>query len=239
MRSAQLVMLVAMTACGPAPATKPDARVLHDGSTTDVAAAPYRHVISIDGNDDFSSADTFPTTSASFVARIAWDDKSLFVGYSGPDLATSTSDAGTKWLFVYLDTAPGGEAQSELYRTQRATFPTGFAADAYARYKVDGTFSSLRVASGGTWTDGAPALMTAQSGTYLEMAIPLSAIGAGSQLSIVTWMINEKDLAEGTFAGLYNGNFTDGYAANLALTAYLQADFTSARVPNDDANRKP
>ena len=80
---------------------------------------------------------------------------------------------------------------------------------------------------------------TAQAGTLLELSIPLTAIGAATQLGIVTWMINEKDLAEGSFAGLYANNFTDGYAMNLALTAYLQADFLSARTPSDAANKKP
>ena len=46
-------------------------------------------------------------------------------------------------------------------------------------------------------------------------------------------------IAEGSYAGLYATNFTDGYAANLALTAYLQADFTASRVTNDPANKKP
>jgi hypothetical protein len=237
---AWLVTSFAVAACGPSSSSKmPDARVSPDSPVADGALTPYRHVIAIDGADDFTSGETFPTTSAAFAARITWDDANLYIGYSGPDLATTTSDAAQKWLFAYLDTTAGGEPQSELYRTQRATFPSGFAADYYARYKVDGTFSTLRAASSGTWSDSSTTLMTAQAGMFVEMAIPLSAIGAAGELSIVTWMINEKDLAEGTFAGLYETNFTDGYAANLALTSYLHADFTSQRVPNDDANRRP
>lgn len=235
-----LVASCALAACGPTSSSQsPDARVIPDSPAGDAPAAPYRHTIQIDGADDFASGETFPTTSAAFAARIAWDASNLYVGYSGPDLATTTSDASQKWLFIYLDTTAGGEAQSELYRTQRATFPTGFAADYYARYKVDGTFSTLRAASGGTWSDGPSALMTAQADMFVELAIPRSAIGDPNELSIVTWMINEKDLAEGTFAGLYTTNFTDGYAANLALTAYMHADFASQLAPNDDANRRP
>ena len=41
------------------------------------------------------------------------------------------------------------------------------------------------------------------------------------------------------YAGLYADNFSDGYAMNLALTAYLQADFTSPRTPNDPAGKQP
>jgi hypothetical protein len=126
-----------------------------------------------------------------------------------------------------------------MYNTQRATFPSGFAADYYARYKVDGTLTSLQHVDTGTWTTATPAPSVAQAGTFVEMAIPLSSIGSPATLGIVTWMVNEKMLAEGSYAGLYAGNFTDGYAANLTLTAYAVADFSSSRAPNDLAARRP
>lgn len=235
--------LVLLAACGDAnvDGSHPDARVIPDGEAQvdDSQQQPYRHAIALDGLDDFATDEQFATTSTSFGARITWDDKYLYVGYSGPDLATTTGDANTKWLFVYLDTIAGGAAQSELYNTQRAMFPGGFTADYYARYKADGTFATLERYTGGAWSSTAPAPATAQADTFLELAIPLSAIGAGTQLGIVTYMINEKSLAEGTYAGLYATNFIDGYSANMPLTAYLEADLASARVPNDPANRKP
>ena len=206
----------------------------------DTGVQPYRHVILLDGNDDFASGDTFETTSMpSFIARVAWDDVNLYVGYSGPDLAPTATDAAQKWLFIYLDTATGGESQSEQYNTQRATFPSGFSAEYYVRYKCDGTFTTLEHFETNDWVTAAPAPSTAQADTFVELAIPLSSITAGTQLSLVAYMINEKALAEGTYAGLYANNFIDGYAMNLTLGAYLHADFTSARVPNDAANRRP
>jgi len=217
----------------------PDAAPAGDAQPDTLSQLPYRHAIALDGVDDFATGERFATTSTSFAARVTWDDQNLYIGYSGPDLATSTTDAATKWLFVYLDTKAGGEMQSRLYNTQRATFPTGFAADYYVRYKCDGTFTTLERNDAGTWNTATPTPQKAQADTLLELAIPLSAIGAGTQLGIVTWMINEKNLGEGSYAGLYAGNFTDGYAANLALTAYLQADFTSPRTPNDPANQRP
>jgi hypothetical protein len=237
----RLAVLLVLAACGDGSSHgHPDARVIPDTAPPhDTNQQPYRHVISIDGTDDFAFEDSFSTTSASFTARVTWDDVNLYVGYSGPDLAASTSDADKKWLFVYLDTTPGGESQSEQYNTQRATFPAGFAADYYARFKVDGTFASLQHADAGTWTTASPAPMTGQSGMFAELSVPLSAIGAGTTLDLVTYMINEKDLAEGTYAGLFAGNFVDGYAANVQLTKYLHADFTSPLAPNNVANEKP
>ena len=52
-------------------------------------------------------------------------------------------------------------------------------------------------------------------------------------------MINEKPDFEGSFAGLYGDNFTDGYAAALPLTRYLRIDFVSPLAPNDPENRAP
>jgi hypothetical protein len=229
------VLASVLAACGDGDPGKPtpDARVIPDVSTADVVAQPYRHTITLDGVSDFTSSETLATTSATFTAYLAWDDTNLFVGYSGPDLATTTSDAAQKWLFVYLDTTAGGEAQSEMYNTQRATLPTGFTADYYARYKVDGTLTSLQQNVSGTWTTTAPAPSVAQASTFVELAIPLSSIGAGTQVGIVTYMINEKDLAEGTYAGLYSDSFVDGYATNMMITRALVADFTAAKQPAD------
>ena len=226
-------LLVALAACGgnAAGTARPDARAIPDGSQVDVIAQPYRHTITIDGTDDFTTGETFATTSATFSARVAWDAVNLYVGYFGPDLSTSTSDAAQKWLFVYLDTTPGGETQSEQYNTQRATFPAGFGADYYARYKVNGNLTSLERNDSGSWVTASPAPQTGQVGTFVEMAIPLSSIGAGTSVQLVTYMINEKMFAEGTYAGLFSDNFVDGYSVNMVLTRALVADFTAGHEP--------
>lgn len=221
---------------------------LVDAATVDApgtdAVGAYRHTIAIDGADDFTAGELFTTTSSpSFGARVTWDAQYLYVGYKGPDLATTTSDASQKWLFVYVDTDPAaatGATTSVLYNSQRATFPTGFGAEFYYRNKSDGTFASLEQhGAGGAWSTVATTVNAARNGDYLEVAIPRAALGASTKLGVVTWMINEKNMAEGSYAGLYTGNFTDGYAVNLALTKYLIVDLASTATPNDPANEGP
>src|SRR5258708_16999430 len=94
-------VLLALAACGPDGGTQnhPDARPSPDGSTHPDTSSqqPYRHAVALDGLDDFAVAEQFTTTSTSFAARITWDDKNIYVGYSGPDLAPTTSDAAQKW----------------------------------------------------------------------------------------------------------------------------------------------
>ena len=208
----------------------------------DGAAGAYNHTITIDGSDDFTASETFATTSPAFGARISWDADNLYLAYAGPDLDPAAPQTATKWLFAYLDLDPGaatGAATSQTYRTQTATLPTGFGAEYYVRWKCDGSLGSIEQhQSGGTW---APAAVPAsgQAGTFLELAIPRAMLGGATTVGVVTWMINEADGLEASYAGLYAGNFTDGYAMNLALANYVKLDLAAARVPNDPANQAP
>ena len=130
-----------------------------------------------------------------------------------------------------------GAATSVLYRTQRATFPTGFGAELHARYKADGSFHEVATYNGTTWVPTAVG-QAGHATDVVELSIPRANLGAGP-IGVVTWMINEKDLAEASYAGLYAGNFTDGYAANLALTKYLRVDFDAPQAPIDPTNVRP
>lgn len=249
MKRLALVLLAA--ACGTADSPHLDGRVVDSPLTIDApelvdapidALTPYRKTITIDGVDDFALADRFATTSTGYDARIAWDDSYVYIGYAGADLAPSAVDAATKWLFAYVDIDPGaatGATQSQLYNTQRATFPSGFGAEYYARRKCDASLASIEQHASGAWTTVGTAPSAAQAGTFVELAIPRSVLGTSTQIGVVTWMINEKNLVESSYAGLYPANFIDGYAANLVVTKYLRIDFDSPRSPNNPANQAP
>ena len=239
----RLVAILFLAACSKATATDMiDAAPKRDAADEPDASTAYRHTIQIDGTDDFLSTEQFATTSTGYEARVTWDAANIFVGYSGADLNPATADTATKWLFVYLDVDPSttnGAAMNETYNTQRATFPTGFRADYYVRWKCDESLLSLKKYNGAAWADDTSVPPAARGGSFVEIAIPRAVIGASDKVNVVTWMINEKANAEGTYAGLYAGNFVDGYHANLALTRYLKIDFTASRDPNDTANRGP
>lgn len=213
-----------------------------DALVVDGPPGAHRHTIVVDGTDDFTSEERFTTTSTGFEASITWDDQFVYVGYRGPDVVPSSADAGFKWLFVYVDVDPGaatGATSSQTYNTQRALFPSGFCAEHYARWKLDGSVASIETHANGAWTTAATTLVTGQAGDFVELAIPRSVFGASDKIGLVTWMINEKPDFEGTFAGLYAGNFMDGYASTLSLTKYLQIDFASTSAPNHPGNARP
>ena len=248
MKSLVPALLATCAACSSADSPALDAGPGRDAARVDAADPPgdappaidaavtVPHTITLDGIDDFRADEQFATTSApSFVARVTWDANNLYVGYGGPDLATTAPDAGTKWLLVHVDTDPGaatGAASAETYNSQAASFPAGFGAEHYARWKVDGTLASLRSYSTGSWGDAAATLGAAQQQTFVELAIPRTLLGASTTLGVVTFMINEKALAEGTYAGLYAGSFTDGYSPAMPVTRYLRLDLAVPEPPN-------
>ncbi len=235
----RLALLVALGAC-----SKGSATATIDGpprDSTPVDAGAYSHRIMIDGMDDFLSAEQFPTTSAGYGARVSWDADNLYLGYAGADFDPAAADTTTKWLFIYIDVDPGmpnGALVNETYSSQGATFPAGFRADYYVRWRCDEMFLMLKQYNGATWTD-VTAPPASRAGTFVELALPRATLGASTTMNVVTWMINEKANVESSYAGLYANNFTDGYAANLALTKFLRIDFASTRDPNDAANQKP
>ena len=208
--------------------------------------APYRHSIAIDGTNDFAASDTFTTTSASYTAFISWSDTHVFIGYSGDDIATTAPESANKWVLVFLDTDPGfatGATIGEQYNTHVPGVTTGFGAEYYYRWKSDDTFEDLQRYQGPAWTMTTSVVNAAVNGAYVEVAIPRADLGSPDTLGVVTLMINETSLAEGAYAGLYDGSFADGYydadLAPIPITRYLRADFDSPVAPNDPGNERP
>jgi hypothetical protein len=204
------------------------------------APAPYRHTITIDGTNDFTASEKLTTTSASFDAYVTWDASALYVGYDGPDIAATTASAGTKWLFAYLDTGTAtGSATGPTYNTEAPSFPTGLRPGFYLRWKVDDSFSTLEKYAAGWSTVTTAGVTHARTGNFVEFRIPLAAVGSPAAVSLVTFMMNEVGGAEACFAGLYSGNFTDGYHATLNITKWLYADFATPLAPNDVLRARP
>ncbi len=240
MKWSPLVLLAACAGAGNNPKLDGSTAAGSDAAVVLIDAAPdattaYRHTIVIDGSDDFVASEQFTTTSSpTYATKISWDDDQVYFGFHGDDFVTGSA---TKWVFAYLDTAPGGATASQTYNTQSATLPTGFGAEYYLRHKTDNTLTSLQMWNGSAWVATTTTPTGVQSSGYFEMAIPRAAIGSPATLGIATWMINEGSTVESTYAGLYTGNFIDGYDANISK--YLEVDFAAARVPNDPANRLP
>ncbi len=233
-------------ACAPN-SSSPDAAPGDAVPRTDDAALPYRHRIIIDGSNDFTAAETFSTTSPTYATYVSWDESSIYLGFAGDDIATDAPDSATKWVFAYFDVDPGngsGAYVGEQYNTQRPAFPSSFASEYYYRWKSDGSLADLQSFAGSSSWNVEPTTIAPQgSGSFVEVAIPRSALGNPAGVGVVTFMMNEKPMDEWSYAGLYPGSFTDGYydaeVAGIPLSRYLNIDFASSQLPNDPRGEKP
>jgi len=226
------------------PVDEADAASSPDGAPTGDAAsradaatpAPYRHTIAIDGSSSFTGDEVFATTTAGYNAYATWDDDTLYLGYLGSDVAANDP---TKWLLVYLDVAPGGSASGERYNTQTPELPAGFRADYYYRWQSSGGIEDVKEWTGDAWQMSAVAPSSDRGGPFLEIALPLAALGDPAAIGVALLWINEADGLEAAYGGLYVDSFTDGYHAAIPIARYLAIDRASALPPNDAGNQRP
>jgi hypothetical protein len=224
-----------------------DVRIIFDSSPPDatallVDAGAHRHTITIDGVNDFTADETFRTTTTGFTACVTWDADALYIGYEGPDI---DADDPEKWLLAYLDVDPGtanGAALGESYRNQGADFPDGFNADYVWQWRTTALYERLRRFQTGSWSEVAtPGLSTfkADPGTFVETRIPWATLGNPGTVGVITLMHNEDVDFQGTYAGLYQGSFTDGDLRPAVIGSYLLVDRAAASSPNDASNKRP
>jgi hypothetical protein len=210
------------------------------GALDGTVKTSFSHSVTIDGANDFTAAETFATSSAGYTAYVTWDSAYVYVGYSGTDIGSGATN--NKWVFVHLDGVIGGATGSETYNTQRHLFPAGFDSDVYFAWKTDDSYQQLKIWNGTTWvTDSVTPVVVNKSGSYVEMAIPLSTLGARSKLGITTYMLNEQGGVEGTYAALYASPGFDGYSGTASpktIPHWVDA-FSGLTPPNDPSREKP
>ena len=91
-----------------------------DGSSEASTPTAWKHTITIDGTNDFTSDEIFTTTSdaSGYDAYMTWDATKFYVGYKGPDIAAG----GSHFVFGVL------RHRNRRHDVERAIFDT--AADA-------------------------------------------------------------------------------------------------------------
>jgi hypothetical protein len=130
---------------------------------------------------------------------------------------------------IYIG-GPGGTTMGEDYNTQQPVLP--FPARYHVRWKTNNTFTSAKSFDDSQWQE-ANWVLTGdiyQSGTFVEMRIPRTDIGAPERVQIHMSMINEAAQLEGTFAGAPASSFSDGYDPDY--TRYFEFDLGAAMPPS-------
>ncbi|MCC6897944.1 MAG: Ig-like domain-containing protein [Polyangiaceae bacterium] len=195
-------------------------------TATDAFTVRYFHTITIDGNNDFAANETFTSSSAGYVGYLAWDDGYLYVGMSGADVSSGSTQ---KWVLLYLSGTPGS-TNGVGYNTQQPTLP--FAARWHVRWRADNTFTHTQLWSGSSWGDAGWNFTgdVFKSGSFVEIRVPLVDIGSPTTLGLHLGMLNEQASLEGSYAAVPSTSYAPGYDPNYAK--YLELAIGGSVAPN-------
>jgi len=204
---------------------------------------PYRHTITIDGVNDFTTAsEQIATTSANYDDYVTWDATSLYLGFDGSDIAAGAT-GGQTFLFAYIDKDPGagtGAIAGQEYGTQTPKFPNGFGADYELAWNPGTGSLTLSIYQMAQWVPlSTTSVNLMRGGSFVEMSIPMSTVGVtpGGKLGLVTMMMYTHAAAEWSYAGTWAGSFTDGYYGMVPISFYFRGDLSSSSAPNAMTDR--
>jgi len=186
----------------------------------------YHHTITIDGNNDFATNETFATSSSGYTGYVAWDEGYLYLGMSGADVGAASA---TKWLLAYFGGSPGTTTGVQ-YNTQQPLLP--FTSRWHLRWRTDNAFTDAQVWGTSTWGNANWSFVgdVYQTSTFVELRVPFVDIGSPSSVNLVLAMINEQGGGEWTYAAVPSSAFADGQDPDYAK--YLQLDVQGVVAPN-------
>jgi hypothetical protein len=198
------------------------------GSGGGGGALPYAHTIVIDGSNDFTlGAEDFTTSSQApnhYTAFFSWDANYFYVGMSGADVG---SNSASFWLLVYLG-GVGGTKTGVAYGTQQPALP--FEARYHLRWRANNSLTNALQYNAG-WVDAGWDFTgdVYQSGTFVELRIPLADIGSPPIVRVHVSMINEPGVW--SYAAAPSDSFTDG--ADPDYTRYYAFDLAGSAPPTN------
>jgi hypothetical protein len=195
-------------------------------TASDAFTVRYFHTITIDGNNDFTANETFTSSSAGYVGYLAWDDGYLYIGMSGADVSSGSSQ---KWFAAYLSGTPGSTS-GVTYNTQQPTLP--FAARWHLRWRATNDLTNTQLWSGSSWGDAGWNFAgdVYKTGSFVEIRVPLVDIGSPTTLGVHLGMLNEQASVEGTYAAVPATSYAPGYDPNYAK--YLELAIGGSVAPN-------
>jgi hypothetical protein len=192
-----------------------DAGIRDSGAAVDAGPA-YAHTIAIDGVNDFTAAETFPTSTPGYTFYVAWDATYVYFGASGSDVQTLASTS--KWWQLYIGTGPnGGTTGGVAYGTQQPTL--ALPAQWHLRWKTSNDYTGALSWSGSGWID--PTLsftgnvFRGSGNDFVEMRIARATLGNPASIAVTSAFVNESSNAA-TYAGAPSATFTDGVDRDYA-----------------------
>ncbi len=209
-----------------------------------ILLATTYHTITIDGVNDFTSDETFSTSSSGYVAYVTWDAVNIYLGYSGSDIGSGQSDK--KWMVFYIDTDAhldplygNGTNTAIGFNTQNWILP--FRADYFIQIRTDEGYNVLKRFNGSAWVDVTPHNMQINDNNasdFIEIKLPRASLNNPEKIYILGYFINETSGGEWTYASFPDNSLRggDGYKNPGYFDHWYGFELTSGISPNAPVN---
>ncbi len=195
------------------------------------------------GTTEYSSDETFSSSSSGYTFYITWDATYLYLGYKGGDISPA-ADGASKLLITYLGKEGAtGTSAGITYGTQGFTLP--FQATHVINWQADWANFNNASWSGSAWSWTNPLGLTQGTdlirdwaGTSVEIRVPRSVLGNPDKINLLVHFINSKSGSEWTYGMVPLTTATDGLDPNPIK--YFQFDLLSSLAPGAQVgNIKP
>jgi hypothetical protein len=207
---------------------------LSPGALVTDLAAPYTAAIGVDGDPADWPADALFTHSGGDQSGVSWSQTHLYLTLTHPLV-----EAGPEcWVVAYFGTGAPGGTEGYAIGAQSPALP--FTASRGLRWACDDSANGLLVHDGTSWTEtvgwfGSNGSWVVDSGTTVEIALPLDALDPVRSLDVVMAIVDATPGAERTVAATPSAALTDGaldpdYGAHLSFTPALPGSPTSYPV---------
>jgi hypothetical protein len=192
----------------------------------------YFHTITIDGVNDFTTDETFATSTVGHTGYVAWDEGYVYLGMSSPDLAGSSNQV---WMVAYLGGLAGTTA-GVTYNTQQPLLP--FDAQWHVRWRASDDYGGALAWTGAAWMDPGFGPTAGSNdvdfgGSFVELRVAWADLGDPDVIDLHLGMLREQDLNEASWAAVPAGSYVDAYDPDYA--EHFEFDLLGSTLPADHA----
>ncbi|QEG33689.1 hypothetical protein [Bythopirellula goksoeyrii] len=183
-----------------------------------VAQSTVKADLVIDGINNFSAANTYPTSDPAYTGYAVADSTSFHFGFDGADVQNG---GFSHFIVAYFGNGGLGSTTGLNFNTQQPSLP--FSATHAFVYRADGFYTDGFQWNGASWVAGLSS-NTVENGQFFEASLSMNDLGNPSSVEFVSYFVYEASGFESSYSvfpstAFANGSYDPDILSSLTITA--------------------